>query len=295
MLLVKVAILTLLHPQQVSVNHTVVSRHGEQVESGGHLQDDFRFSGEFQLAVGPAFRRRYRGDLRIISKNNELQIRLTAREEDLVAAIVSAESPPGAPPSALAAQAILARSWLRAAKGRHRDFDFCDTTHCQHFKDVSPHGVVAALATRGLILTWQGKPFAPAYSASCGGRTQTASAIEWDPEGGYPYFAVECPICKREEPPWVRVFNPDDAALLREHPHAESTRLAIGRRSGWDALPGNNYELIESPPKVETRGRGRGHGLGYCQKGGAGMARQGTALGAILRHYFPGTDIISSR
>jgi len=294
LLLVKVAILTLLHPQQVTVNQTTIARRGAQIESAGKLHDRLLFRGALTITT-TNLRRTYRGDLEVTSKNNELQLLLTATEDDLVAATVSAESPPNAPPSALAAQAILSRSWIRVSRGRHGAYDLCDTTHCQHFKEPTPAGIAAARATAGLVLAWQGKPFAPAFSASCGGRTKTASAIGWSDDNRYPYFAVDCAICRRDEPQWTRRFEDYDASTLREHPHSEHVRLSIGRRSGWAALPSNNYELVETNDGLELRGRGQGHGLGYCQRGGAGMAKQGKSFQELLRHYFPGTAIIGSR
>lgn len=90
------------------------------------------------------------------------------------------------------------------------------TTHCQHFKEPTPHGFRAAAKTKNLILVWQGQPFAPAYSASCGGRTKTAAAIGWRDEETYPYFPVDCPICQRDEQPWTRRFVGYDAATLRD-------------------------------------------------------------------------------
>ncbi|MBI2686283.1 MAG: hypothetical protein HYX27_08200 [Acidobacteria bacterium] len=291
MFLVKVALLTLLHPQQVVVNGTRIVRQGAKLEVSGNLHNKLTFTGKLLVAVNQEFRRHYVGELEVTSKNDELQLLLKTNSEDLVAAIVSAESPPGAPPAALEAQAILARSWIAASRGRHGQFDLCDTTHCQHFKEPAPAGVRAARNTAGLHLVWQGRPFAPAYSASCGGRTKTAEAIGWDDQGKYPYFAVDCPICVRDEPRWTRRFDDADLTEIRVHPHQERFRLAIGRRLGWSALPGNNYEIDGS----EVVGKGQGHGLGYCQRGGAGMAKQGASVAAILNHYFPGTAIISSR
>lgn len=293
MLLLKVAILSLLHPQQVTVNNIVITRQGGQLDVDGQRQAGYLSRGRFQIRVAPDFQRTYTGQLEITSKNSELQLILTATEDDLIAAIVSAESPGAALPAALEAQAIVARSWLRASRRRHGHYDLCDTTHCQHFKEPAPQGVRAAAATRNLVLLWQGKPFAPAYSASCGGRTRSAAAIGWRDEGAYPYFPVECPICLRNEPEWTRHFDGDAAATLRAHPHSEAARLALGRRLGWDALPSNNYELTESPNGLLLKGRGSGHGLGYCQKGAAGLARQGRSPAEILRHYFPGTNIMS--
>ncbi len=296
---VQVGLLSLFHPQEVLVVRdgvpTTVRRAGAELDVQGRRAPVFRATGDFEIRIPEQFRRRYQGALSIASRNGELEILLTADLEYLVAATVAAESPPAAPPAALAAQAIVARSWILASTRRHRHFDLCDTTHCQHSTEPSPAATRAAVATRGLILTWQGRPFAPAHSASCGGRTMTASAIGWSTANTYPYFAVDCPVCQKSEPLWTRRFDEYDASTLREHPHSEATRLAIGRRSGWDALPSNNYELIETGEGLELRGRGLGHGVGYCQRGAAGLARQGRTAAELLRFYFPGTAIISSR
>ena len=38
-------------------------------------------------------------------------------------------------------------------------------------------------------------------------------------------------------------------------------------------------------------GRGYGHGVGMCQCGAQGMARQGSSAEQILEHYYPGSRI----
>ncbi len=282
MLLVKVAILSLLHLQQVTVNDVDITP--------ARLKPKLTFSGAIRIKTNQ-FQRTYHGDLEITAKNNELQLILTTTEEALVAATVSAESPPNALPAALQAQAILARSWIHASRGRHGQYDLCDTTHCQHFKEPTKRGMEAAKATASLLLTWQGKPFAPAYSASCGGRTKTATAIGWRDDNRYPYFEVNCPICQRDEPRWSRHPSPEQLKEIRQNPNKEAIRLKIGRESGWSALPSNNYEIKGD----EIVGHGHGHGLGYCQRGGAGLAQLGKTAAEILHHYFPGTDIVNSR
>lgn len=284
MILVKVAILSLLHLHQVTINDV-------DITAAKLLREKMNFRGAIRIRAANPFERTYQGALEITARNNELQLILTTTDEELVAATVSAESPPGAPSAALEAQAIVARSWIHASKGRHGAFDLCDTTHCQHFKESTSRGIKAAKQTQGLVLAWRGKTVAPAYSASCGGRTKTATAIGWDDENKYPYFEIDCPICLRYEPYWTRELSDESAAGIRANPNKEKTRLNIGRRSGWAALPSNNYELTGR----QIKGRGQGHGLGYCQRGGAGMAKQGATASAILRHYFPGTAIIGSR
>jgi stage II sporulation protein D len=60
-------------------------------------------------------------------------------------------------------------------------------------------------------------------------------------------------------------------------------------------LPSNNYRISESEGGVELQGRGHGHGLGYCQRGGAGMARAGANAREIIEHYFPGAAVTALR
>jgi len=46
------------------------------------------------------------------------------------------------------------------------------------------------------------------------------------------------------------------------------------------------------PEAVVATGAGFGHGVGMCQWGALGMARQGQGFRAILEHYFAGVRVI---
>lgn len=276
---VEVVLFTLLRPQAVTVQCG-----SEDARTITHAA---MFRGNCRVGVDGAPARRFTGEFMITRTNESLRVVWKAEVEALTAAIVSAESPPDATAAMLEAQAIVTRSWLVASNKRHGDVAFCDTTHCQHFKEASERGIKAARATKRLVLSWQGKPFAPAYSASCGGRTKTANEIGWRDDNRYPYFAVDCPVCQRAEPRWTRAFSGELAVLLQRAPNKESTRLAIGREKGWDALPSNNYRLSGA----DVEGRGHGHGLGLCQRGAAGFP---TAV-SILAHYFPGASVTAAR
>lgn len=41
-------------------------------------------------------------------------------------------------------------------------------------------------------------------------------------------------------------------------------------------------------------GRGWGHGVGMCQHGAEGLARNGKTAGAILQHYYPGSKLVTA-
>jgi peptidoglycan hydrolase-like amidase len=139
-----------------------------------------------RLTLSSGFTRNYMGCLRGARLGGD-QILLTIEMpvEVAVGSIVSAELPTrGAAMAALAAQAVVARSFLIAGGQRHEHADFCDTTHCQFLRSPSTFGSPAheaADATRDLVLMANGKPFPALCSAACGGHTEQAD------ENGYLY------------------------------------------------------------------------------------------------------------
>lgn len=65
----------------------------------------------------------------------------------------------------------------------------------------------------------------------------------------------------------------------------------IGRRAGWNAVRSSFFTLLQGRDYVFLDGVGSGHGVGLCQWGAEGMARQGFKYKEILKHYYPGTEI----
>lgn len=245
---------------------------------------------EFAVTVPGKLTRRYLGRLEIAPQAKELVVVVEMELEAAVASIVMAESPPDAPIEALKAQAVATRSFLVAGKGRHSNFDFCDTTHCQFLRQAPKPGspaLLAAAATHGLVLAYKGKAIAAMYSASCGGRTHSLAELGIAGRG-YPYYAVECNYCRRHPEKWVAKISQKDAAGLSA---TESSRLKLARKLGWKTVPGNSYSSREEGDAVVLEGSGRGHGIGLCQRGGADMARHGATFQQILEHYYPNTEI----
>jgi peptidoglycan hydrolase-like amidase len=149
----------------------------------------------FSLSVPGKIRREFFGTLEIRAANGHLLAIVSMDRETAVGSIVAAESSQNAPMEAAKAQAVVARSFLMAARGRHDGFDFCDTTHCQFLREpVSAESAAgrAQAATAGLALTYEGRPIAALYSANCGGHTRTLEEAGWQAEA-YPYFGVQCP------------------------------------------------------------------------------------------------------
>jgi len=244
----------------------------------------------FTLSVPPSIshggiRREFHGELKFQCLPRHLQPIVSMDIETAVGSIVSAESPPNAPPSFLMAQAVASRSFLIAAQTAHVGFDFCDTTHCQFLRGPVPAGSPASIAaarTAGLCLRYgpTNLPIAAMYCRSCSGRTRSLVELGL-PVGDYPYYAVDCEFCRQHPETWDRTFEEPLA------PKREPERLAFDRIHGWSALPSNSFTQRQD----QVEGRGIGHGLGMCQRGAEAMARQGSDFNQILTHYYPNTTI----
>ena len=247
---------------------------------------------DFILEIPSKIKRQYHGTLEIRAASSNLLSVVTLDLETAVASVVAAESASDTPPEALKAHAIAARSYFVAGRGRHRDFEFCDTTHCQFLRAAPSAGsraAVAVEATRGLVLAYQSRPFAPMYTRSCSGQTRTPAELGL-PAAAYPYFPVDCEYCRRHPIRWTSYVPAYQAGSLRASD--ETTRLAVARRIGWSAVPSNDFSLAKEGDRVSLRGVGDGHGIGLCQAGARAMAESGAVFREILLHYYPNTDIV---
>jgi len=243
----------------------------------------------FVLEIPGHIERTFFGLLRVEGRGDELLAVVEMDLETATASAVAAESGDGWPAAALAAQAVASRSYYSTA-GRHRGFDFCDTTHCQYLREPPAADSVHALATertRGQTLRYDGRALRALFSQSCGGRTKTADEVGMASDG-YPFFARAC-----DETPerWQRRYTRELTRALARRPGNEAERLRLVRAMGWDALPSNSYEIRQEGEENVFEGSGRGHGLGLCQRGAVATALRGADWRAILRRYFPNTRI----
>lgn len=266
-----------------------------------------------------------------------LSLPLEAYVGGVVFGEVALGSIPPATASAVAQlQAILARTYAVAHLGRHASegFDLCADAHCQvYVRDVRATSDLVALVrravedTRGLVVTYQGRPIEALYHADCGGRTSDAAAV-WGHEP-VPYLkAVADPFCRRDPAPDWR-FETTARELGRALGRDDRTRigpvlrrLRILRRDGADrvvsvALDGDETRVVRGEdfraalargfgtPVVRSArfrvsrhserfvftGRGAGHGVGVCQAGARARLMAGLPIPEVLRAYYPGTRI----
>jgi peptidoglycan hydrolase-like amidase len=142
----------------------------------------------FALEAVPLFGKPRRielaGDLVLHASGGELEVVERLPMEDYVARVVAAEMNPRWPKNALAAQAIVARSYA-AARWMERAREPWQL-HWHFGVDMAYHGwsagadeVAAAIAlTRGEVLVYRGFPVLALFHASSGGRTEAFERIK---------------------------------------------------------------------------------------------------------------------
>ena len=272
---------------------------------------------------GAAFRGiRYPGVLVVaLDRTGALTVMNQVDAETALQAVVPAETFPSAPPAALQAQAVAARTQLLARLGaRHTadPFHLCDDTHCQVYapRKATPTTSAAVAATRGEVVSHGTALVDTVYSASCGGfPVDAAEAFGAGRRGTAPLqsgqerapgpdlMAPPRPWCGRttygkERYRWVRALR--DAArgavVLERGPsgRVSAVRLADGsvvrgqlrvRRALGD-LPSALFTLVDG----HAHGGGHGHGAGMCQIGAIGQAEADRSRAEILRSYY-GEDV----
>jgi stage II sporulation protein D len=251
--------------------------------------------------------------------------------EDYVAGVVAGEMKADWPIEALAAQAILARTFTIDAietKGGVPARGTQASTDIKEFqaysaKDVNDNVKQAIAMTRGKILVYQGQPIEAWFHASAGGITATAK---------------EGLNFQQLEPPYIESVNsPDDLApadiqnwtakvskknimtalsklghtvqtidsmeVTQKGPSGRVTQFTINQTfqvSGPELRVAVGSAIIKSMllDKMEVSGdqvlftgKGFGHGVGLSQWGAYSLAKSGKKADEILAQYFKGVTI----
>jgi len=262
---------------------------------------------------------------------HETNEKKTMKMEEYIAGVVAGEMKADWPVEALAAQAILARTFTVQAmeeKGGVPTRGTQASTDIKEFqaynaKAVSDNVKKAIEMTRGMVVTYQGKPIHAWFHASAGGITATAK---------------EGLAFKDDEPPYIQsVQSPDDLApadvqnwtasftkkevmdvltkLGKTVPSIESVEIGKKGPSGRTTTMMINKNVEVSAPelrvaigstklksmlldKVEVSGdtviftgKGYGHGVGMSQWGANKMATMGQKPEDIIGQYFKDVTI----
>ena len=255
----------------------------------------------------------------------------TMKFDEYIAGVVAGEMKNDWPVEALAAQAIIARTFtLEAietkggvpARGTQASTDIKEF-QAYNAKDVNDNVKQAVAMTRGQVITYQGKLAKTWFHASAGGKTAAAKE-------GLNY--------KEDEPPYIHsVDSPDDlappevqnwtvkipTAKVKEAMAKQGKNVAkvatfaiadkgeSGRATTFTVNDGNKITapefrvavgstelkstLLDSVTmdgdNVVFSGKGYGHGVGMSQWGAHKMAKDGKNPAEIISHYYQGVTI----
>lgn len=182
----------------------------------------------------------------------------------------------------------------------------------------------AVAATRGQVLTAEGELITAVYHSTCGGKTEAGAELWGGEAGAYPYLqSVDCPYCQsspyhhlelemdlaayaaalRDEKEALPVLAENNLPLLqvvRKSASGRNLQIRMGQPgrlySGNDVrqllrLPSAYFSWRVKGEKIIFSTRGHGHGVGMCQYGAEGLAREGMDYVRILQYYYQGVEI----
>lgn len=134
-------------------------------------------------------RRWYRGEFILENRNGALVVVNNLPIEDYLLGVVPSEMPSKWNYEALKAQAIAARSYAIANRGKRasRGYDLKDTPEDQAYGGASAETATtnsAVIETKGVVITYNQKVIPAYYSASAGGHTVNAGAV-WNKDLPY--------------------------------------------------------------------------------------------------------------
>lgn len=255
--------------------------------------------------------------------------------ETYVAGVIPNEAAPGATPATHRAQAVASRTYAylkcTAAGADGAAFHVFDTESSQVYRGatIRPEMGVSlsdmlqrAAETRGVVLTWQSRPFPTYFASTCGGHTTEPATSELDPaHAAEPLSGVACGFCSTSPKyRWTKQVTDADlvAGLKRRNlPVLEPIRaltITQSGRGGWAkqltvtygpasatrTVPGTQFrsaagllshhllEIRRGDGFFEIDGAGWGHGVGMCQWGAFEMGKRGFSETDMLRAYYPG-------
>jgi len=258
------------------------------------------------------------------------QIRSMPMEEYLLG-VVAAEMIPTWHIEALAAQAIVARTFTLdkiARQGGVPNRNAHASTDIEEFQaydaaKVNEQVRQAVQKTRGKVLGYRGQFVRAWFHAYCDGMTSTAADGLAFREFPTPYVKNVSDICPGATPAEERAYTvaftraeilealrqigqtPGDferVEVLKKDPAGRAVSLRIGRATvsgpafriaiGSTKLRSTKWSRVEAADgKFTFVGTGYGHGVGMCQWGAKARAERGDDHEAIVKHFFPGASL----
>ena len=313
-----------LKGHELQVDGNMVRGNGLAIH-GTHNDLQVTIQGSSPDAVGQHWA--VYGALEITARDEHLLIVNAVDLEEYVAGVVSSEVNPEWHEELLRTQAVAARTYVLYKKLENvtQPFDVYASVQDQVYtgrQNVNRAVLDAVNRTRGQVLTYEGRPIFAVYSSTTAGPTEDAMNV-WAKD--LPYLkGVACPFdrkspwyewratipfdmvearLKEEGYPigWLATLTPygmttagrvKDMRILHSRGELVITGQEFRRILGYANVRSTRFSIERIDRHVVFAGKGAGHGVGLCQWGAKEMAELGYPYQAILRYYYPGTEIL---
>ncbi|MBA1334620.1 MAG: Stage II sporulation protein D (SpoIID) [Firmicutes bacterium] len=252
--------------------------------------------------------------------------------EQYVAGVVAGEMKNDWPEEALAAQAILARTFVMEFitekggskyKGAHVSTDI-EEAQAWNQEAVNDRVKRAVERTKGEVATYNDKYVKAWFHAHAGGTTASAKEGLAFKEDEPPYVKIvkspDSPDAPPDDKAWTAVFSKAEilaalkqaggqtndfssAKIVEKGPSGRAVTLSFGntavsapefRLAIGSTKMKSTYltDIRVEGDKVVMKGKGYGHGVGMSQWGAYALAKQGKKAEDIVNYYFKNIDIV---
>lgn len=243
--------------------------------------------------------------------------------DEYITGVVAGEMPTNFAFEALKAQSVIARTYAAAVISQGGEL--CDDPgHCQCYYDTASlqqrwgddfaekYALCAKAVeeTKDEVILYNGEIAKTFFHSTCGGHTSSAAEVwgedipylqsvdcSWDKDA--PRYQETVTLSVEELPYLLNIDGGKDVPVtagLTDSGRVETVAYGGQTIKATDfrkslTLNSTNFSIEPQGDKVVISTKGFGHGVGLCQYGADGMAKQGSTYREIINHYYTGVQL----
>jgi stage II sporulation protein D len=272
----------------------------------------------------------YRGSFVVYADNNELFVVNKVPLEEYLYGVLPSEISPNWDEEVLKAQAVAARTFALYKKNSSKDkrWDLEATVASQVYNGFGAENTrtnKAVNETAKKVLYYKDKLIEAFFHSNSGGRTASSEEV-WGGKNDFLVSVDDEAASGGSHYRWEAVVSKSKISAALENAGKNSGAvhsLSVADRSGsgraakirvkcsegeisikgkdlrqWlgnDLIKSTKFEIHDQGEHVLFQGTGWGHGVGMSQEGARGMAKKGMNYEAILKYYYRGTEIRTTK